>query len=134
MSKSKEPSLRVVSILVAIMVGCVLAYAYQLNLPTLFYETCMYYETYMWASLVIFVTIPVLVGFISGLLHPAMAIHNGLYAGFFTGLFNSISATIKLIYAGENNVYPFALFNIMSIFMWAILSAAAAMLAQKFYE
>jgi hypothetical protein len=87
MSKKPEPPIRVISILVGIMIGCILAYAYQVNLPTLFHET------YLWDSLVVFVAIPVLAGFVSGLLHPAMTMKNGLYVGFFSGLFNSILAT-----------------------------------------
>jgi len=131
MAKNPEPPVRVISILVGIAIGCILAYAYQVNLPTLFYET------YVWASLVVFVTIPVLAGFVSGLLHPAMAMKNGLYVGFFSGLFNSILATVKLIYAPAlvpNEVYAFSVFAIMSIFIWMVLAAAAAMLAEKFYE
>ena len=131
MTKKPEPPIRFISILVGIMIGCVLAYAYQVNLPTLFYET------YVWASLAVFVTIPVLVGFVSALLHPVMAVKNGLYVGFFSGLFNSILATIKLIYAPAlmpNEVYAFSVFAIMSIFIWTILAAAAAVLAQRFYE
>lgn len=126
-----EPPVRVISILVGIMIGCILAYAYQVNLPTLFYET------YLWAGLVVFVAIPVLAGFVSALLHPAMAMKNGLYVGFFSGLFNSILAAIKLIYAPAlmpNEVYAFSVFAIMSVFIWTILSAASALLAQKFYE
>ncbi|MDH5459604.1 MAG: hypothetical protein OEW71_01020 [Candidatus Bathyarchaeota archaeon] len=126
-----EPPIRVISILVGVMIGCVLAYAYQVNLPTLFYETDV------WASLAVFVTIPVLAGFVSALLHPAMAVKNGLYVGFFSGLFNSIIATIKLIYAPVlmlNEVYAFSVFAITSIFIWMILAATAAVLAQKFYE
>ena len=131
MAKNPEPPVRAISILVGIMIGCILAYTYQVNLPTLFYET------YVWASLVVFVTIPVLAGFVSGLLHPAMAMKNGLYVGFFSGLFNSILATVKLIYAPAlvpNEVYAFSVFAIMSIFIWMVLAAAAAMLSEKFYE
>lgn len=130
-AKRPEPPIRVISILVGIMIGCVLAYAYQVNLPTLFHET------YVWASLVVFVAIPVLAGFVSALLHPALAVKNGLYVGFFSGLFNSILATIKLIYAPvlmPNEVYAFSLFAVMSIFIWMILAAAAAVLAQRFYD
>jgi len=131
MTKKPEPPIRFISILVGIMIGCVLAYAYQVNLPTLFYET------YVWASLAVFVTIPVLVGFVSALLHPVMAVKNGLYVGFFSGLFNSILATIKLIYAPAlmpNEVYAFSVFAVMSVFSWMILAAVAAVLAEKIYE
>ena len=131
MTKKPEPPIRFISILVGIMIGCVLAYAYQVNLPTLFYET------YVWASLAVFVTIPVLVGFVSALLHPVMAVKNGLYVRFFSGLFNSIMATMKLIYAPAlipSEVYAFSVFAVMSVFIWMILAAAAAVLAQRFYE
>lgn len=131
MAKEPEPPIRVISILVGIMIGCVLAYAYQVNLPTLFYETDV------WASLVVFVTIPVVAGFVSALLHPAMAVKNGLYVGFFSGLFNSIIATIKLIYAPAlmpSEVYAFSVFAVMSVFIWMILAATAAVLAERFYD
>ena len=137
MAKNPEPPIRVVSILVGIMVGCVLAYAYQVNLPTLFFEINGYSLVGLLYSLVVFVTIPVLAGFVSALLHPAMAVKNGLYVGFFSGLLNSILATIKLIYAPAlmpNEVYAFSVFAVMSIFIWAILAAAAAVLAQRFYD
>jgi hypothetical protein len=127
MSKKPEPPIRVISVLVGIIIGCILAYAYQVNLPTLFHET------YLWGSLVVFVTIPVLAGFVSGLLHPALAMKNGMYVGFFSGLFNSILATIKLIYT-PLEVYAFSLFAIMSVFIWMVLAAATAMLAQRFYD
>jgi len=131
MAKKSEPPIRVISILVGIMIGCILAYAYQVNLSTLFYDT------YLWASLVVFVAIPVLAGFVSALLHPALAMKNGLYVGFFSGLFNSILLTIKLIYAPAlmpNEVYAFSVFAVMSVFIWMILAAAAAVLAQRFYD
>jgi hypothetical protein len=131
MAKKPEPPIRVLSILVGIMIGCILAYAYQVNLPTLFYET------YVWASLVVFVTVPVLAGFVSGLLHPAMAMRNGLCVGFFSGLFNSILGAFKLIYAPlltPNEVAAFSLFAVMSVFIWMVLAAAAAVLAQRFYD
>jgi len=66
-----------------------------------------------------------------------MAVKNGLYVGFFSGLFNSILATIKLIYAPAlmpNEVYAFSVFAVMSVFSWMILAAVAAVLAEKIYE
>jgi len=139
MAKKPEPELciRAVSILVGIMIGCILAYAYQVNLPTLFFEINGYSVVGLLYSLVVFVAIPVLAGFVSALLHPAMAVKNGLYVGFFSGLFNSILATLKLIYAPvlmPNEVYAFSVFAITSIFIWMILGAMAAVLAEKFYD
>jgi hypothetical protein len=130
MAKRQEPPIRVISILVGIMIGCILAYTYQVNLPTLFYQMSV-------GSLVVFVAIPVLAGFVSGLLHPALAMKNGLYVGFFIGLFNSILATIKLIYTpflDLRELYGFPLFAIISVFIWMILAAVAAALAQRFYD
>jgi hypothetical protein len=138
MAKQPEPPIRVISILVGIMVGCILAYAYQVNLLTLFFEIDGYKVVGLLYSLVVFVAIPVLAGFVSALLHPALAMKNGLYVGFFSGLFNSILAAVKLIYAPvplvPNEVYAFSLFAIMSVFIWMILAAAAAVLAQRFYD
>jgi len=91
--------IRAVSILVGVIIGCVLAYAYQVNLPTLFYEMNKYGEVGLLYSLVVFIAIPMLAGFVVGLLYPVMAVTNGLYIGLISGLFNSIIATIKLIYA-----------------------------------
>jgi len=122
--------IRAVSILVGVMIGCIFAYAYQVNLPTLFYEMNV-------TSLVVFVAIPMLAGFVVALLHPATAVRNGLCVGFFSGLFNSIATIIKLIYVSileVGEVYAFSLFAIISVFVWMILAAAAAELAKRFYD
>ena len=137
---TKKPpvaSIRAVSILVGVIIGCVLAYAYQVNLPTLFYEMNKYSEVGLLYSLVVFIAIPMLAGFVVGLLYPVMAVTNGLYIGLISGLFNSIIATIKLIYAptlAPDETYAFALFAITSVFVWMILAAVGAELASRFYE
>lgn len=132
MELAKKPvaPIRAVSILVGVMIGCILAYAYQANLPTLFYEMNV-------AGLVAFVAIPMLAGFVVGLLNPPSGVRDGLLVGLLSGLFNSIMATIKLIYVPElqvSEIYAFSVFAIMSVFIWAILGAAAAELAKRFYE
>lgn len=146
--KPEVPPIRLISILVGIMIGCIFSYIYHANLPTfpfvsypgVEYLGDMYSRAYEMnvASLVVFVAIPLLAGFICGLLHPAMAMRNGLYVGFFTGLFNSILATIKLIFAPPylilGEVYAFGFFAIMSVFIWTLLAAAGALLAQRFYD
>jgi len=130
-AKPMGPPIRAIAILMGVIIGSILAYAYQMNLPTLFYKMNV-------ASLVVFVSIPLLAGLIVGLLHPGMALRNGLYAGLLIGLFNSIIAAIKLIFATEvlkaGDVYAFSLFAIMSVFIWTILAAVAAVLAAKFYD
>lgn len=133
MRLAKKPPvapIRAVSILVGVIIGCILAYAYQVNLPTLFFEMNV-------SSLVVFVAIPMLAGFIVGLLYPVMAVRNGLYVGLISGLFNSIVATIKLIYAPTlvpSEIYAFSLFAIVSVFAWMVLAAVAAELASRLYE
>jgi len=137
---AKKPpvaTIRAVSILVGVIIGCILAYAYQVNLPTLFYEMNKYGEVGLLYSLVVFIAIPMLAGFVIGLLYPAMAIRNGLYVGLISGLFNSIIATIKLIYAptlAPDETYAFALFAITSVFVWMTLAAVGAELTSRFYE
>jgi hypothetical protein len=124
------PPVRGVAILIGIMIGCILAYAYQVNLPTLFYEMNV-------ASLVVFVAIPLFSGFVVGLLSPLTCARDGLLVGLLSGLFNAIIATIKLIYATTlepGEVYAFAVFAIMSISIWMILAAMAAYFAKRFYE
>ena len=129
-NKTPIAPIRAVSILVAIIIGCILAYAYQANLPTLFFEMNV-------PSLVVFLAIPLLAGFVVGLLYPVMAVRNGLLVGLISGLFNSIVATIKLIYAPTPSLgeaYAFSLFAIVSVFAWMVLAAVAAELATRFYE
>ena len=124
------PSRRVVSVMVGVIVGCIFAYAYQVNLPTLFYEMNV-------ASLVVFVAIPLLAGFVVGLIHPEAAVKNGSYAGLISGIFNSVVATVKLIYTATlapGEIYSFSLFALISVFVWTALAVVGAELASKFYE
>lgn len=139
MCKEPEPPIRIISILVGIMIGCVLAYAYHVNLPIFSSDAPFWFSgMFLWTGLVVFLTIPVLAGFVSALLHPTLAMRNGLYVGFFTGLFNSILGAIKLIYTVSPlepaTVNAFSLFAIVSIFTWTMISAAGALLGPKFYE
>lgn len=123
-------SLRLVSILIGIIIGAVLAYAYQVNLLTL-------PESLNATSLVVFVSIPLLVGFLVGLLDPEKGVKDGALAGFISGLFNSVIAAVKFIFMSTlaaDEVFAFSLFAIMSIFIWTILAGASAELATKLYE
>lgn len=123
-------SVRVVSILLGIIVGSVLASVYQVNLPTLFFEINV-------ASLVVFAAIPLLAGFLVGVLHPPTGVRDGALVGLLTGLVNSMIATVKLIFEptlATGEVFSFALFAVMSVFIWMILGAAAAALASRLYE
>lgn len=128
---SKEPAvpLRGLSILVSVIVASVLAYGYQMSLPSLVHEMGA-------ASLLAFVTIPMLGGFVAGIIDPEKAIMNGLYAGLFSGVVNSIIAGIKMLFKPElllEDIYAFAFFAIMSIFLWMIITATTALLGRKLY-
>ena len=123
-------SVRVVSILLGVIVGSILSYAYQVNSPTLFFEMNV-------ASLVVYASIPLFVGFLVGLLNPTSGIRDGLLVGVIIGLVNSVIATVKLIFASTlatGEVFAFALFALMSVFIWMILATAAAALASQLYE
>ena len=123
-------SVRVVSILLGIIVGSVLASVYQANLPTLFFEINV-------ASLVVFAAIPLLAGFLVGVLHPPTGVRDGALVGLLTGLVNSVIATVKLIFESTlatGEVFAFGLFAVMSVFIWMVLGAAAALLASRLYE
>jgi len=123
-------SVRVVSILIGVIIGSILAYAYQVNFPTLLHEMNV-------ATLVVFAAIPLLAGFLVGLLDPGAGVKDGLLVGFVSGLVNSVIATVKLIFATSletGEVFAFSLFAIMSVFIWAVLAGAAAQLATKAYE
>jgi hypothetical protein len=116
--------------LLGIVVGSILAYAYQVNLPTLFFEMNV-------ASLVVYVAIPLFVGFLVGILSPTTGIRDGLLVGVIIGLVNSVIAVVKLIFAttlATGEVFAFALFALMSVFIWMILATAAAALASQLYE
>ena len=123
-------SVRFVSILMGVIIGSILAYAYQVNLPTLFFEMNV-------ATLVVYVSIPLFVGFLVGLLHPQTGVIDALLVGLISGLVNSIIATVKLIFASTlatGEIFAFSLFAIMSVFIWTILATAAAALATRLYE
>ena len=123
-------SLRVVSILLGVIVGSILSYAYQVNAPTLFFEMNV-------ASLVVYVAIPLFAGFLVGLLSAPTGIRDGLLVGVIIGLVNSVIATVKLIFVSTlatGEVFPFALFALISVFFWMILATAAAALASQIYE
>jgi hypothetical protein len=89
------------------------------------------------ASLVVYASIPLFVGFLVGLLNPTSGIRDGLLVGMIIGLVNSVIATVKLIFASTlatGEVFAFALFALMSVFIWMILATAAAALASQLYE
>ncbi len=123
-------SLRLVSVLIGIIVGAVLAYAYQVNLPTLPDEMNV-------TSLVVFAAVPLFAGFLVGLLNPEKAVKDGVLVGLVIGIFNSVIATVKFIFVStlaESEVFEFTLFAIVSIFIWMVVAGAAALLAAKLFE
>jgi uncharacterized membrane-anchored protein len=101
-----------------------------MNLPSLVYDMNP-------ASLLVFVTIPMLAGFTTGIIHPKKAIVNGLYAGLLSGVVNAIMAAFKMLFKPEltwQELYAFVFFAIASIFLWMIITCAAALLGKKAYS
>jgi len=87
--------------------------------------------------LVVFAAIPLLAGFLVGVLHPPTGVRDGALVGLLTGLVNSVIATVKLIFESTlatGEVFAFGLFAVMSVFIWMVLGAAAALLASRLYE
>lgn len=139
MSRRPEIALRGLSILVSVIVACVLAYGYQMSLPSLVYvsesEPIEMHEMRV-VSLLVFVTIPMLGGFVVGMIDPENAVINGLYAGLISGVVNSIMASLKTLFVyelGLEDIYAFAFFAIMSIFLWMVVTAATALLGREIY-
>ena len=122
--------IRVISVLVGTMIGCLLAYIFQVTLWM--YEI----ESWGWWSLIVLITIPALAGFIAGLIDPAMAMQNGLYIGLLSGVVNAIMASVRLIYLRRlpevTVLYAFSFFAIMSIFLWMFIASAAGLLAKRY--
>lgn len=134
MAVSKDPRvpIRGLSILVAVLVGCILAYAYQMNLPSFVYNGMSV------PSLLAFVTIPMLAGFTVGIIYPEKAVIDGLYTGLSIGVVNSIMAALKLFFKAEQpplqEVYAFGFFTVISIFLWMIVAATTALPAKSLIE
>lgn len=123
-------SLRLVSILIGIIIGAILVYAYHVSFVTLPDQLEV-------TSLIVFASIPLFVGLLVGFFDPEKALKDGVLVGFVIGVFNSVVAAVKFIFLSTltvSEVYSFALFAIVSIFAWTVLAGAAAMLASKLYE
>lgn len=125
-----KPPTRTLSILVGTMVGCILAYIFEITL-------WMYTRTlWGWWSLIAFITIPAIAGFIAGLIDRAMAMQNGLYTGLLSGVMNAIMASIRLIYLpilpDVTVLYAYSFFAIMSIFLWMFIASMAGLLAKQY--
>lgn len=141
MADEFKPPIRFISILVAIVIAAVLSYAYHVVLPSFPMVTTIppdriYFEMGV-ASLITFITIPMLTGFTTGLIHPKRAVANGLYVGLLSGVVNSIIASIKILfkpYLTWDEIYVFAFFVIISIFLWMIATAASTLLAKALIQ
>jgi Na+/proline symporter len=123
-------SVRAISIVMGIIIGSVLAFALQANLPTMFFEFNV-------ATLIVFVSIPLLIGFLVGILHPPTGGIDGAIVGLLTGLINSVMASVKLIFAptlAAGEPFAFALYATMSVFIWVFLAAAAGIVGSRLYE
>lgn len=146
-SDNFEPPMRFISILVAVIVAAVLSYAYHAVLPSFpmvttvpleeMLQTNMVYSQMNVASLIVFVTIPVLAGFLAGLIYPEKAISDGLYVGLFGGVINSIVGAFKMLFKQSltwPEIYAFGFFIIISVFAWMVIAAIGASLGKELYR
>jgi hypothetical protein len=130
--------IRILSVLIGILIGSVLAYIYQMTLWRyeigFVYQITPFYLS-VW-NLVALITIPALAGFISGLIDPVMAMQNGLYIGLISGVVNEIMASIRLLLLPTipevTVLYAFSFFAIMSIFLWMFIASVAGLLAKRY--
>lgn len=139
---TKPPPIRILSILVGTLIGCILAYVYETTLwmygipfPIQYVSETVPAIMWSWWSMMVFITIPALAGFIAGLIDPPMAMQNGLFIGLLSGVVNAIMATIRLIYApwpSAEVLYAFSFFAFISIFLWMFIASAAGLLAKRY--
>lgn len=119
----EKQTVEYLSIFVGVLSGIFLSY---------FYETYLPMTNFNLQGLIVFLTIPSLIGFISGLIDKTHGTRNGVIIGLITGATNYF---IFLAVTLEDQVKveaDFAFFAVMSIFMWMILAAAAGRLAKEY--
>ncbi len=142
---TEKRTLQILSILVGTLIGCIIAYFYEANLwmygipfPIQYISETVPAIMWGWWSLMVFLTIPALAGFIAGLIDPSMGMQNGLYVGLLSGVVNAIIAVVRLFYLPVEQfpsltiLYAFSVFSIMSVFLWMIIGAAAGLLAKQY--
>lgn len=106
--------------------GFILAFFYELFLPILEFDL---------KSLIVFLTVPSLAGFITGALDKHDALENGFLIGVFSGVVNVLLALMRTIPTKGTVSYSFlssfGVFMLISIFTWGFIGAAAAVLARQ---
>jgi len=117
------------SIPAGLFTGFILAFFYELFLPIVEFDL---------KSLVVFLTVPSLAGFVTGALDKRSALENGLLIGIFSGVVNVLLALMRTIPTRGTVSFSFlsgfGVFMIISIFTWGLMSAAAAVLARQFAQ
>jgi putative membrane protein (TIGR04086 family) len=133
MTKTETGLLQTVSILVGVMVGGILAYFYNIIIGVPIVDAS---ASEVW-NVLIFVTIPVLTGFIAGMISRSKAIENGLMSGLLVGTINCLisSALVVLRNVEEELSYDsgsFAFFLIVMLFLWGVIGAMSGRLAKEY--
>lgn len=133
MTKTETGLLQTVSILVGVMVGGILAYFYNIIIGVPIVDAS---ASEVW-NVLIFVTIPVLTGFIAGMISRSKAIENGLMSGLLVGTINCLisSALVVLRNVEEELSYDsgsFAFFLIVMLFLWGVIGAMGGRLAKEY--
>jgi len=111
---------------VGLFIGFILSFFYELFLPIFEFDL---------KSLIVFLTVPSLAGFVTGALDKRSALENGFLIGVFSGVVNVLLALMRTIPTRGTVSYSFlssfGVFMLISIFTWGFISAAAAVLARQ---
>jgi hypothetical protein len=106
--------------------GFILAFFYELFLPILEFDL---------KSLVVFLTVPSLAGFVTGALDKRNALVNGFLIGVFSGVVNLLLALMRTIptvgTVSFSLLSSFGVFMVISVFTWGFVGAATAVLATQ---
>lgn len=111
---------------IGLFIGFILAFFYELFLPILEFDL---------KSLVVFLTVPSLAGFVTGALDKHDALENGFLIGVYSGVVNVLLALMRTIpttgTVSFSFLSSFGVFMLISIFTWGFIGAAAAVLARQ---
>jgi len=126
----EEPLKRWLSISIAILLGGILASLYELIFP---------WSTFDLKSLVLFVTIPALVGFIFSYMAQSHMIGDAWLVGLIVGTINVlgylvVASLIEEIQLTREEVPATFFFVLMSIIAWMLITSTTAYLGKQMKE
>lgn len=115
---------RVVGIIVALIIGIILSFLYEKSLWMFEFNV---------ESLVVYITIPALSGFVLASMEKSPKVSDSLFIGFIVG---AINVMIGFAVAGQNafigkEALSVLIFALISLFSWMLVSGVGAILAKQ---